>query len=91
MPYNQNIRYVDKQGRFILPAPVRKHLDVGKGHTIELILEADNTVRIKAVPERCCVCGDALGEKHHTAVKTGNGDKCVCYDCAQNIARAMMK
>lgn len=85
--HNNPVRFVDKQGRFVLPAYVRKHLKVGKGHTIELFLEADNTVRIKAVPERCCVCGDSVGEKHHTEVN----DKLICYECAQAIARAMMK
>ncbi len=88
--HNSPVRFVDKQGRFVLPAYVRKHLNVGKGHTIELFLEDDNTVRIKAVPERCCVCCDSIGDMHHTTVETANGDKFVCYKCAQNIARSMI-
>ena len=89
--YKQPIRYVDKQGRVVLPAHVRKHLNIGTGNVIELVLNPDKTVTIKAVPERCCVCGDAIGEKHHTEIQTDNGGKCICFGCAQTIAKAMMK
>lgn len=84
-------RYVDHQGRIILPAHIRQALNLGKGHAVEISLDDEGCIRIKPVLERCCVCGDAVSDKHHTEVKTENGDKFVCYECAQNIARAMMK
>lgn len=87
----RSIRYVDYQGRIILPAHIRKALNLGKGYTVDVSLDDEGCIRIKPVPERCCVCGDAVADKHHTQVETDNGDKFVCYECAQNIARAMMK
>lgn len=87
----RSTRYVDHQGRVILPAHIRKALNLGKGYTLEVSLDDDGSIRMKPVSERCCVCGDAVADKHHTQVKTENGDKFVCYECAQNIARAMMK
>lgn len=84
-------RFVDNQGRIVLPAHIRKALNVGKGHTVTLDLDDDGTIRIKAVPERCCVCGDSVDKKYYTEVKVGTGVKMVCFDCAQAIAKAMMK
>ena len=91
MASNKSTRFVDNQGRIILPAYIRKALNIGKGHTVTLALDDDGTIRIKAVPERCCICGDAVDQKHYTEVETANGNKLVCFDCAQNLARAMMK
>lgn len=84
------IRYVDDLGRVILPAHIRKALNLGTGRCIEVDLDDDNTIRIRAIEERCTVCGNAVEGKHHTEVKA-NGKKLVCYDCCQTIARAMMK
>ena len=87
----KSTRFVDNQGRIILPAHIRKALNIGKGHTVTVALDDDGTIRIKAVPERCCICGDAVDQKRSTEVETNNGDKRVCFDCAQKVARAMMK
>ena len=86
----KSTRYVDNLGRVILPAHIRKAMNLGVGRCIEVTLEDDNTVRIRAVKERCSVCGNAVEGKHHTEVDA-NGKKLVCYDCGQAIARAMMK
>ena len=87
----KSTRYVDNLGRIILPAHIRKALNLGTGRCIEVTLEADDTIRIRAIKERCAVCGDAVEGKHHTAVTIGKEEKLVCYDCCQTIARAMMK
>lgn len=86
----KSIRYVDNLGRVILPAHIRKAMNLGVGRCIEVTLEEDNTVKIRAIEERCAVCGNAVEGKHHTPVDA-NGKKLVCYDCGQAIVRAMMK
>lgn len=86
----KSTRYVDNLGRVILPAHIRKALNLGVGRCIEVTLDDDNTIRIRAVEERCKVCGNAVEGKHHTEVDI-NGKKFICYECGQTIARAMMK
>lgn len=83
----KSTRFVDNQGRIILPAHIRKALNIGPGHTVTVALDDDGTIRIKAVPERCCVCGCAVDQKRYIEL----GDKMVCFDCCQGIARAMLK
>ena len=85
-----SLRYVDDLGRVILPAHIRKAMNLGKGKCIEVTLDEDGTVRIKAIKERCSVCGNAVEGKHHTEIEA-NGKKLICYECAQAIARAMLK
>ena len=87
----KSTRFVDNQGRIILPAHIRKALTIGRGHCVTVSLDDDGTIRIKAVPERCCICGDAVDQKHYTEVTVGTDEKIVCFDCAQALARAMMK
>lgn len=87
----KSTRFVDPQGRIILPAHMRQALNIGKGHSVSVRLEADNTIRITAVPERCCACGDAVDQKHYTEFETSNGKRLACYECAQALAKAMMK
>lgn len=84
------IRYVDDLGRIILPAHIRKALNLGSGRCIEVDLDEDNTIRIRAIEERCALCGKAVEGKHHSEIQA-NGKKLVCYDCGQAVARAMMK
>lgn len=87
----KSTRFVDKQGRIILPAHIRNALNIGEGHTVTIRLDDDGTIRINAVPERCFACGDAVDQKHFTEFETSNGKRLVCYECAQAIAKAMMK
>ncbi len=87
----KSTRYVDNQGRVILPAHIRKALNLGPGKSIEVSLDDDGTIRIVAVRERCSICGESVEGKHHTKVTVGTGEKLFCYNCCQAIARAMMK
>ena len=87
----KSLRYVDDQGRIILPSHIRKALNIGKGHTVTLDLDDDGSVRIRAVKERCCICGKGVQNKHCSEVTVGSDKKFVCFDCAQAVSRAMMK
>lgn len=80
-------RYLDEQGRVILPAHIRKALNLAPGNVVELELEDDNTIRITPSTERCCICGGAIEEKPLELSK----DKKICFGCAQRIAKEMVK
>lgn len=86
----KSTRYVDDLGRIVLPAHIRKALNLGKGQCVEMELDDDGTIRIRAIKERCAVCGNAVEGKHHTEIEA-NGKKLICYSCGQAIARAMMR
>lgn len=83
----KSTRFVDNQGRIIVPSHIRKALNLAPGTRVSVDLADDGTVRVRAEDERCYLCGKPVQGKHHTAV----GDKRICYECAQNIAKAMMK
>ena len=83
-------RYVDNQGRIILPAHIRKALNLGSGNVVEMSLDDDGTLRITASKERCAVCGNSVEGKHRAQIEA-NGKKFVCYECAQAVAREMIR
>lgn len=84
-------RYVDDQGRVVLPAHIREALNLSKGSVVEVSHEnGTQEVRIRPSHERCAVCGLPIEEKPSAQIKTGTGNKLVCYKCAQAIARDMI-
>lgn len=89
----KSTRYMDNLGRINLPSHIRKALNLGVGQVVEVTLEDDGSIRIRPTKERCCICGDAVGEngKPHITLAAGPEPKFVCYDCAQETARAMLK
>lgn len=84
-------RFVDKQGRIIIPAHIRNDLNIGTGHTVTIEQEGKDSIRIRVVPDRCCICGDAVDNKRFTNVPVGSETKPVCFDCAQAVAKSMMR
>lgn len=79
-------RYMDDQGRVILPAHIRKKLNLNPGSVVEVELE-DDTITIKPSAESCCICGRSIEEKPLEISK----DKKICFDCAQKVAEVMFK
>lgn len=80
-------RYVDPQGRVIIPSHIREALNLAPGNTVQIDLDDEGVIRIRPIKERCCVCGEAIDSKPHATVK----DKLVCYTCAQEVARDMIR
>jgi ribosome-binding protein aMBF1 (putative translation factor) len=37
------------------------------------------------------LCGKSVEDKHHTDVNINKSQKHICFDCAQAVARAMMR
>ena len=78
-------RYLDAQGRIILPNHIRKALNLTAGKVVEIDMDPDGTVRIKPTTERCALCGEGLEGVPHTTITVGTGTKYICASCAQQI------
>lgn len=76
----KTIRYIDAQGRIILPAHIRKALNLTEGSCVEVDIEDDGTIKIKPTQERCHICGRT--ETPYIRIN----EKLVCLDCAEAIA-----
>lgn len=83
-------RYVDNQGRVVLPSHIREALNLAPGNVVTVELDDDGTIRMRASQERCCVCGEGMEDKPCAEIEA-NGKKRVCYKCAQAIARDMIR
>lgn len=83
----KSTRILDPQGRINLPSHIREALNLAPGNRVEMRLEDDGTIRLSVKKDRCALCGESVEGKHHTKL----GSKFVCYKCAQNLAREMMK
>lgn len=86
----KTIRHLDPQGRINLPGHIRKALNLNTGQPIEVVYE-DGTIRMAPAGERCSICGESVEGKHHTDVTIGPNEKHICYNCAQSVAKAMMR
>lgn len=80
-------RPIDKMGRVVIPSTFREALDLQPESTVSLEVGKDCLI-IKVSPKRCTVCEKSVENRHHTEIKDG---KYICFDCAQSVARAMMK
>lgn len=85
------IRYVDNQIRIVIPAHIRKTLNIAPGTPIEISLEDDGTIRIRPTYERCSICGASVEGVHHAEIKAGSEKKHICYECSQKILKHIMK
>lgn len=81
-------RYMDEQGRIILPSHFRKALNLTAGSVLEVELEDNNTIRISPTSERCCICGGSIEEKSYAELSK---DKKICYGCARKIAEVLVE
>lgn len=81
---------MDAQGRVILPPHIRKELNMNPGQLVKVELE-NGTIKIQPSEDRCSLCGKSVEQQHHTNVTIGPSEKRICYNCAQAIARAMMR
>lgn len=87
----KSTRYIDPQGRIIIPKHIRKALNLNTGNVVEVSLDDDGTIRVRASYERCTICGEGVEGRPVAEVTVGSGRKLVCYNCSQAVARSMMK
>ena len=78
--------FIDRFGRIIIPAHIRKQMNIGVGKVINMTVK-NGVLHIKAIPARCCVCGGDLEKKPHASL----GEKDICYDCATKIVAVFEK
>ena len=82
----KSVRRLDGQGRVILPAHIRKALNLAQDSAVTIDMTEDGEIRIKPAKERCCICGREAGED---ALHLSGG-KLVCHRCV-NIIREETK
>lgn len=75
-----SIRRLDGQGRVILPAHIRKALNLTTDSAVTIELK-DGEIRIKPAKEQCCICGR---EAREDAMRIDSG-KLVCQRCVKII------
>ena len=78
-------RYLDAQGRIILPNHIRKALNLNAGSVVEVDMDTNGTIRIKPSSERCTICGEGLDDVPHATIKIGSTQKHICENCANLI------
>ena len=79
-------RYLDAQGRVILPNHIRKALNLKKGSLVTVTLNDDGTINIKPEAKRCHICGANISDEDHS-LKIGSSldPKFVCNGCVNKI------
>lgn len=80
-----SLRYVDHQGRIVLPSHIRNTLTLAPGSLVEVTLDDDGTIRIRPTKERCCICGEPVDGKNRAEINAGLEKKLVCFKCSQAI------
>lgn len=89
----KSTRLVDNQGRVIIPNHIRKALNLTPGNLVEVELDDDNNIRIRATQERCAVCGKSVEGKHRAEITASkkSDKKFICYECSQKILKNVLK
>lgn len=82
-----SIRRLDGQGRIILPAHIRKALNLAQNSAVTINLTEDGEIRIRPAEERCCICGR---ETRKDAMRISDG-KSVCHRCVEIIKEETKK
>lgn len=76
---------VDPQGRLMIPAHIRKELNLKPGDELGIDVDPFGTIRIESTKERCCLCGEAAD----IPFNIGPYKKLICGNCAAAIRKAV--
>lgn len=83
-------RYVDNQGRVVLPSHIREALNLPSGSEVSIDLVGNTEIRIRAKKDRCSVCGESIEGMDHVTIEA-NGEKHVCYKCNLAASQAFIR
>ena len=72
-------RYMDPQGRLVIPSEMRKKFGLQEGSLVDFQATEDGILLQKAVPQ-CCVCGTSDKPLHEVF------GVYICHRCAEAIA-----
>lgn len=81
----KSTRYLDAQGRIILPNHIRKALNLAPGSAVDVDMEDAYTIRIRPADLRCALCGVRLTENEGRTITVWSGEKHVCGLCESKI------
>ena len=76
---------VDAQGRIVIPAHMRKALNLETGDEVTIGLDPSGTIHVESARDRCCLCGKAA----EIGVTIGPVRKTICRNCAAVIRKAV--
>lgn len=71
------VRKVDQLGRIVLPAEVRRILELDEGTPMEIFVEKDAVALRKYLPS-CVFCGEAAGTENYKG-------KLICKKCKEEL------
>lgn len=73
-------RKIDELGRIVIPADIRKSLEINVGDFVEFFVDySQNSVIIKKYSSSCVFCGS------HSNLNNFN-EKSICSDCISKIS-----
>lgn len=77
----KSVRRLDGQGRVILPAHIRKALNLAQDSAVSIDMTRDGAIMIRPVDKRCCVCGEGVEGHPHITIDSWSGPKYICALC----------
>lgn len=83
-------RYVDNQGRVVLPSHIREAMNMVSGSEVSIDLVGETEIRIRPKRERCSVCGESIEGKEYVDVEA-NGVKHICHKCTLAASQAFIR
>ena len=84
-------RLVDPAGRVSLPGYIRELVGINPGDTVTVEAQQDNSIRIYASGDRCCICGEGEGGSKLLNVTIGPNKHLFCVRCARSICNTLKK
>lgn len=78
-------RLVDSCGRISIPGYLRELIGLKFGDTVTVEVEADNSIRIRAAEEVCCICSEKPEGSELLEVPIGPNKHKFCAHCARAI------
>lgn len=84
-------RIVDPQGRVSIPGYFRDLAGINLGDTVTVEAGSDNSLRIYANSDRCCICGESHDADKLLKVPIGPNEHLFCVNCARTICNTLKK
>ena len=84
-------RLVDPVGRISIPGYLRELTGIRPGDTVTVEADKDNSIRIYATGDRCCICGESQDAAKMLTVPIGPHEHPFCVNCARTICNTLKK
>lgn len=84
-------RIVDPCGRVSIPSYLRELAGINSGDTVAVEVQQDSSIRISAIGDRCCICGEEQEGSELLKVPIGPVKHQFCIHCARAIATRVIK